>query len=63
MKNKYIVGALLCLLGQLPKRVQDNKLTMKIYVPECNEAITVNELIKRSVDLMEAGMRGKEELE
>lgn len=63
MKNKYLVNALLGLLGELPKRVQDNKLTMKIYLPECNEAITVNELVKRSIGLMEEGMKGKEELE
>lgn len=63
MKNKYLVGALLCLLGQLPKKVQDQKMTMKIYCPECNDAITVNELVKRTIGLMDEGMKGKEEEE
>lgn len=63
MKNKYLVGALLCLLGQLPKKVHDQKMTMKIYCPECNDSITVNELVKRTIDLMEEGMKGKEESE
>ena len=63
MKNKYLVGSLLCLLGKLPKRMQEEQLEVEIYCHETNESITINELVKRTIKLMKEGMKGKEEEE
>lgn len=63
MKNKYLVGSLLCLLGKLPKRMQEEQLETMIYCHESNDYISVNELVKRTIKLMKEGMKGKEEEE
>lgn len=61
MKNKNIQGALLGLLGLLPRRVEREQETMRIVYG--GEDITVNELVKRTLSLLSEAIKGKEEEE
>ena len=61
MKNKDLPNALLFLLGMLPSRVQNNQMTMQIY--HNGETITVNDLVKRVMGLLDEAIKGKEEEE
>ena len=61
MKRKNISAALLALLGLLPKRVEREQTTMMIVSD--TERITVNELLKAVLKMLDEATNGREEEE
>lgn len=61
MKCKNISKALLLLLGNLPKRMQNEQMTAEIWCG--GECITVNRLVVNVLGMIDEAVKGREDEE